>query len=517
MTCQWHHARFDLSSGGTLDPWADDLIKYDVDVQDGIIYVDVSRKTDDVTTYHLNQLQKGLEQNLSLLIGKGIVGLLTHDTKHVQDILHAGIHFGTTSRHAGFGRGLTTLIAMVNVLPKLSQRVQVQALYQALVMVAEDASNAKPKRKLSPLTTKSETNERWYDWYTDCINVRDARGAERILLSAEKALSKEALSQLVFRAVTEHYYMDDGHLLDFHNKAFEALELCDPEYHSDILASLPIIATSAERSEEKSRWRAPIDYYEHIETALNEIETRPLNDNSTFDEADFLATLLQAQDGSSIDALKNYYIQGVPLTKLAQIITLAAATRIVHFSTQNDFDDWNTVLHTFSHAHAVHAALLRFEDPTLIRALMHTVVSLSLDSFLNIPAAKRPKPVRLEDDQLDHFLDLFDTQQPVETAASWALSYAHQHSDVRPLFAAIGEAMLREDAKFHTLQMYEAACFEYDKWDKQDVPFAKEAKDTLLIALTRYVAAHSPTPRELPRFADIAWRLHRGEKVFEQE
>lgn len=127
------------------------------------------------------------------MIGKGIVGLLTHDTKHVQDILHAGIHFGTTSRHAGFGRGLTTLIAMVNVLPKLSQRVQVQALYQALVMVAEDASNTKPKRKLSPLTTEAETNERWYVWYTDCINVRDPEGAERILLSAEKALSKKSI------------------------------------------------------------------------------------------------------------------------------------------------------------------------------------------------------------------------------------------------------------------------------------------------------------------------------------
>src|SRR5687767_10861029 len=24
VTCHWHHARFDLSSGGTLDPWADD-------------------------------------------------------------------------------------------------------------------------------------------------------------------------------------------------------------------------------------------------------------------------------------------------------------------------------------------------------------------------------------------------------------------------------------------------------------------------------------------------------------
>ena len=24
LTCHWHNARFDLRSGGTLDPWADD-------------------------------------------------------------------------------------------------------------------------------------------------------------------------------------------------------------------------------------------------------------------------------------------------------------------------------------------------------------------------------------------------------------------------------------------------------------------------------------------------------------
>src|SRR6187397_3061345 len=25
VTCHWHNARFDLASGGTLDPWADDV------------------------------------------------------------------------------------------------------------------------------------------------------------------------------------------------------------------------------------------------------------------------------------------------------------------------------------------------------------------------------------------------------------------------------------------------------------------------------------------------------------
>src|SRR5574337_833185 len=30
LTCHWHHARFDLASGGTLDPFADDVGAHDV-------------------------------------------------------------------------------------------------------------------------------------------------------------------------------------------------------------------------------------------------------------------------------------------------------------------------------------------------------------------------------------------------------------------------------------------------------------------------------------------------------
>src|SRR3954470_17474402 len=40
VTCHWHHARFDLSSGCTLDPFADDVRAYDVEVEgDRVIVV----------------------------------------------------------------------------------------------------------------------------------------------------------------------------------------------------------------------------------------------------------------------------------------------------------------------------------------------------------------------------------------------------------------------------------------------------------------------------------------------
>ena len=41
LTCHWHHARFDLASGGTLDPFADDVRAYPTVVRDGDVFVDV--------------------------------------------------------------------------------------------------------------------------------------------------------------------------------------------------------------------------------------------------------------------------------------------------------------------------------------------------------------------------------------------------------------------------------------------------------------------------------------------
>jgi nitrite reductase/ring-hydroxylating ferredoxin subunit len=37
LTCPWHHARFDLASGGTFDPWADDVPTCPVELrEDGV-------------------------------------------------------------------------------------------------------------------------------------------------------------------------------------------------------------------------------------------------------------------------------------------------------------------------------------------------------------------------------------------------------------------------------------------------------------------------------------------------
>src|SRR5438445_76537 len=46
LTCHWHHARFDLATGGTFDQWADDVDVFPVEVRDGAVWVDVAGRGD---------------------------------------------------------------------------------------------------------------------------------------------------------------------------------------------------------------------------------------------------------------------------------------------------------------------------------------------------------------------------------------------------------------------------------------------------------------------------------------
>src|SRR5579871_755597 len=56
LTCHWHHARFDLSCGGTFDIWADDVRGYPVEVRGegdaAEVWLDPNPPVRDPIAYH---------------------------------------------------------------------------------------------------------------------------------------------------------------------------------------------------------------------------------------------------------------------------------------------------------------------------------------------------------------------------------------------------------------------------------------------------------------------------------
>src|SRR6202022_4415892 len=79
LTCHWHHARFDLVSGGTFDPWADDVRAYPVKVEEGVVWVDVAQPATPPAERYRARLADGMRQNLRLVLAKSLIGLHAAD------------------------------------------------------------------------------------------------------------------------------------------------------------------------------------------------------------------------------------------------------------------------------------------------------------------------------------------------------------------------------------------------------------------------------------------------------
>src|SRR2546429_4796896 len=105
LTCHWHHARFDLATGGTFDQWADDLESFPVELRDGEIWVDLGVRGDPVE-HHRQRLRDGLERNLALVVAKAAIALVEGGADPVEPF-RIGLEFGVAYPEPGFVQGLT--------------------------------------------------------------------------------------------------------------------------------------------------------------------------------------------------------------------------------------------------------------------------------------------------------------------------------------------------------------------------------------------------------------------------
>jgi hypothetical protein len=149
----------------------------------------------------------------------------------------------------------------------------------------------------------------------------------------------------------------------------------------------------------------------------------------------------------------------------------------------------------------------------LLRGVFDAAISVYLDRFLNIPAARIPQPngrAANADHLLGELTTLLDRQQQVNEAGGLVAQFLYGGGDPDQLLATLGRLLLREDRDFHTIQTIEAAFRQYSQL--RGTPEATN----VLIAAGRYLAAHAPTMRAQGQTFTIAQRLQRGERLFEE-
>lgn len=515
LICHWHHAMFDLASGCTFHPFADDVQAYPIDVRERSVYVNVGANGADAVARWKIRLREGLEQSINLILAKSVIALRSLKTAP-DAIVEVGALYGARGRRAGWGPAMTILTCMANVAEKLTDADKVLALYQGLLHVSSETSASAPRIPLTRLETDTHSLAQLKTWFRYFIEVRNADGAERTILTAiAQGATPTQICDMMVAAATDHFYRDGGHTLDFINKAFELLERIGWEKADEVIPTLVGMLASSSRAEEQNRWRSPIDFvpvlrgiFDELEAIIESGKGKQWHGSEALTE-----TLLGEEPLGTINALKSAFQEGATLTELTQTLASAAALRIARFHTKNEFGDWIAVLHTYTYANALHQCAKRAPSVEIARGIFHGAMAIYFDRWFNMPAARLPQNRRETetlptdaDELLDGFVDLLDTQAQADRGGMYIYRYLSLGHPREALLERLGHILLREDAEFHSFQMLEAAFQQADELDEARARIA-------LVAAARYLAAHAPTARARRQTANLALRLHRGDDL----
>jgi hypothetical protein len=336
---------------------------------------------------------------------------------------------------------------------------------------------------------------------------------------------------LLLTAVTDRTFADGGHALDFINKAFECLDIIGWQEAPLVLPTVVDQLVSARGGEELNAWRHPLDLVGLCEAAsarLADLLAAGGAERGSWRSHASLARQLLADDPEAIiAALAAALRAGAAAADLGRALAYAAALRVAWFGTANEHSDWEAAHHAFTYCNALHQLLKRItaehpaelESPELLRGVIHGAMRLYLIRFLNVPPARLPGEAGdlLDDLPNDRealregFLQALDRQGSVRDAGRLVARYLALRHPADLLITTLAHAVLREDADFHSYQMLEAGVRQYREWGECD-----EGRH-ILIAVARYLAAHSPTERAQLQTAMVARRLSLGQALYEAE
>jgi nitrite reductase/ring-hydroxylating ferredoxin subunit len=448
LTCHWHHARFDLASGCTFDLWADDVPTCPVEVRDGEVWIKPSFGHGDASRHWRARLDDGLAHNLGLVIAKAVRGQLTARVP-AREILRQAALFGVQNRD-GWGIGATILTALGNLLTVLPEEEAYLALFHGARRVAADCDGEAPRRDRTPLASRPDlaTLQRWLRHWSA---VRHREAAERTLLTAiATGALPAALARLLFAAATDRAFADGGHSLDFINKACECLDLIGWEHADAVLPSVVGQMVAARGAEETTAWRHPVDLVALCDESaadFPELFRTASRSDVWSDHAQLSAALLVDDANTILAALKAAVGAGASPADLGRSLAYAAALRVARFGTANEHADWETALHVFTYANAIHQALKRTgaDDSQqnggieATRGVLHGAMAVYLARYLNVPPARLPGEGgdRLDDlpDKIEDIraalLSAFDRQRQVDPRRSVGRAPPHAWSPAR--------------------------------------------------------------------------------------
>ncbi len=522
LICHWHHWEFDLKSGGCFLAFGDDLKAFPVELRgDGYLYVGLAKGEREAAKRRVidrgkRALERGLKDRSTFFIAKAVTALRDAGAAP-SEVIQQGLHYGANKSSEGWSSGVAILTLAANLWDDVDAKDHNLFLVHGLSQISRRTTgSSRPYRAPFPRASEEHDLETFKRWFRYFVDKRHQGAAERILLTLnDRGYDKSVIADFVFTAATDYYFTGDGHAIDFANKMFEALDYVQWEGAHEILRPIVIDLVSRTRHEETSRWADAVPVLEPVFERLDNIWKDNQANEAELNISEFTQTLLGDAFEPIVAAVEAKLRAGVEPTDICRAMTYASAIRTARFHLKNE-GDWHDVANIYSYAHALYHALRYAPSANLLRGIFHGVVFLSYLRWLNMPAARIPKPGQRLDETYDSAdkmlarLQEFADFQKVYEAEILVNQYLEEGHDIPPLKRTLAHILLREDAELHMFQVLEVAFRHYD------LAIDAEEQRMHLLAATRYITAQK-LMKNILWSTENAERLARGELLSERD
>ncbi len=464
LTCAWHNWKFRLDDGACL--FGGEAVRtYPVRIRDGMVFVDVRDAPAEI-------VRPQLFESLLEAMGEMDVGRIARDSMRLQrigtplpEIVRAGVRYAAPRAEYGWDHSLATLADCLRLAAMLEGPLKSLPVVQGLSVASEDQVRRPLRPQPEPVDPSVafgslEDGLRAFPALVDDEQVDDAEGLFRGLLVA--GASPAQLRHALLSAVTDHF-LSYGHPMIFCQKAFELLDEIGWQEADTVLSPLVPEITWGTRYDRLPYMRRFLRAWDAAQLDLDALVGR--GNGSAFDGEGFRRALLDEGPEEAFEAVRSALEAGVPVRRLIDETSRAAAARFGRFDIDLDLDDtnewgWLDVTHTLTYTDALRWAWSVDPSPQVLRGLFHAAWFVQWTGRLDAPDGVEVLAPRTTEDA-DDVLQAIVGRDP-DAAVALVQGY---EGPPEPLEAALGRAAAEDHSVApimvaHTVKTAQAAITE---------------------------------------------------------
>ena len=375
LTCAWHNWKFRLSDGDCVFG-GEGVRTYPVEIRDGMVLVEVTDPSPELVRPQMF---------LSLLEAMGEVdmGRIARDTTRLQrigtplaEIVREGVRYAAPRAKYGWDHSLATFADCLHLAAMLDGPLRTLPVVQGLSVASEDQVRRPLRPQPEPMDPvvafgSLEEGLRAFPRLVDDEQVDGAEALFRGLLGA--GASRAQLLHALLEAVTDHF-LSYGHAMIFCQKAFDLVDAIGWSEADTVLAPLAPDITWGTRYDKLPYMRRFLRAQDAAQLDMHELVRR--QNGGRFDADGYRRTLLDGSPEEALSALRLALETGVPVPRVIDETSRAAAARLGRFDIDLDLDDtnewgWLDVTHTLTYTNALRWAWSVDPSPEVLRGLFH--------------------------------------------------------------------------------------------------------------------------------------------------